>query len=38
MALICETAGGIASTGMFKGSVRRILDRVRNRDSPIPSP
>jgi len=38
MALIVETAGGIASTGMFKGSVRRMLDLVRDRDSPNPSP
>mmetsp|Transcript_19174 Transcript_19174/g.39078 ORF Transcript_19174/g.39078 Transcript_19174/m.39078 type:complete len:338 (-) Transcript_19174:231-1244(-) len=28
MALICETAGGIASTGMFNGSVQRMLDLV----------
>lgn len=28
MALIVETAGGIASTGMFKGSVQRMLDLV----------
>ena len=28
MALIVETAGGIASTGMFNGSVRRMLDLV----------
>jgi|TARA_B100000524_G_scaffold48302_1_gene22826 fructose-1,6-bisphosphatase I len=28
MALIVETAGGIASTGMFNGSVQRMLDLV----------
>ena len=28
MALIVEAAGGIASTGMFKGSVQRMLDLV----------
>lgn len=26
MALITEQAGGVASTGMFNGSVQRILD------------
>ena len=28
MASIIEQAGGVASTGMFKGSVQRILDVV----------
>jgi len=28
MALIVESAGGIASTGMFNGSVQRMLDLV----------
>jgi len=28
MALIVEAAGGIASTGMFKGSIQRMLDLV----------
>ena len=26
MALIVEEAGGVASTGMFNGSIRRVLD------------
>merc|ERR1712146_606156 len=30
MALITEQAGGIASTGMFNGSVQRILDVTPN--------
>ena len=28
MALIVETAGGVASTGMFNGSIQRMLDLV----------
>ena len=28
MALIVESAGGVASTGMFNGSVQRMLDLV----------
>jgi fructose-1,6-bisphosphatase I len=28
MAMIMEQAGGAASTGMFKGQIRRILDLV----------
>jgi len=28
MALIVEAAGGVASTGMFKGSIQRMLDLV----------
>ena len=31
MALIVESAGGIASTGMFNGSVQRMLDRAAQR-------
>lgn len=28
MAMIIEQAGGIASTGMFEGKIRRVLDLV----------
>ena len=28
MALIVESAGGVASTGMFNGSIQRMLDLV----------
>jgi fructose-1,6-bisphosphatase I len=31
MAMIIEQAGGIASTGMFEGKIRRVLDLVPDK-------
>jgi len=30
MAMIIEQAGGVASTGMFEGKIRRVLDLIPN--------